>query len=87
MELIERTVFLTNEEMNDFIKLREIEGFKYSHKAKTSGYVSRKIAGYAIQYSGRYGVGYVIHTPRTDTAGFHDVLYLVKPRNYYLSTK
>ena len=70
----------TEKELADFIKLRELEGYKLLHTAKASGYISRLVAAYISEYSGRYGMGFVIHRPRRDTSGFHDVQYLVKSK-------
>lgn len=76
----ERILFLSTDQLENFIKMQEKQGFRKSHTATSAGYISRKIIGYAVAYSGRYGIGFAIHTPRTDTTGFHDITYIVKPR-------
>lgn len=70
----------SKKELADFIENRQLEGYKLLHTAKSSGYISRLVTAYITEYSGRFGVGYVIHRPRRDTSGYHDVQYLVKSK-------
>ena len=48
------------------------------HQAACQGYVSRKSAGRVLEYRGRYGVGYVIDTPRRDTTRYIHRTYYVQ---------
>ena len=60
--------------------LREAGKLQISHQAACQGYVSRKSLGRVLRYQGRYGVGYVIDTPRRDTTRYIH-------RTYYVQTK
>lgn len=48
---------------------------RFHHSASRRGYVSRKSNGFVEPYSGRFGTGYVIVTPRFDTTRYVDVSY------------
>lgn len=52
--------------------------YKYHHTATAKGYVSRKGVDHeALPYVGKFGTGYVVHTPRFDTTRYHYVTYYV----------
>ena len=51
------------------------------HQAACQGYVSRKSAGRVLEYRGRYGIGYVIDTPRRDTTRYIHRTYYVQPKH------
>ena len=60
--------------------LRASGELQIHHKAACQGYVSRKSAGRVLRYQGRYGVGYVIDTPRRDTTRYIHRTYYVQPK-------
>lgn len=63
--------------LSDFIESKEKRGYKITHTATQAGYISRKVAAVINRYHGRFGNGFIIHRPRFDNSGFHDVLYLI----------
>jgi len=60
--------------------LREAGKLHIHHQAACQGYVSRKSPGRVLEYHGRYGVGYVIDTPRRDTTRYIHRTYYVQPK-------
>ena len=60
--------------------LREAGELQIHHQAACQGYVSRKSPGRVLRYKGRYGVGYVIDTPRRDTTRYIHRTYYVQPK-------
>lgn len=48
------------------------------HTARRRGYVSRKTAGRVEAYSGRFGHGFVVLSPRWDTTVYCYVTYYIK---------
>lgn len=53
-------------------------GYEMHHSASIKGYMSRKVTGLIDRYSGRFGTGFTIETPRTDTTNYHTITYYVK---------
>ena len=49
----------------------------FHHEAWAKGYESRKGKGYAVPYSGRYGIGYVVHMPSWYSTRYHHVYYYI----------
>lgn len=47
------------------------------HTASCRGYVSRKIDGVVRRYSGRYGTGWTVETPRWDSTRFCHITYYI----------
>ena len=55
--------------------------YKLHHTASAMGYVSRRThpADYPVEsYSGRFGEGYVVRSPRWDTSRYCNVTYYIK---------
>jgi hypothetical protein len=48
------------------------------HTGSARGYISRKSDGVVAKYSGKFGEGYTISTPRFDTTQYVYVTYYVK---------
>lgn len=60
--------------------IKELESnpnYKRHHTASRRGYESRKSSGHVEAYSGRFGRGYVVITPRYDTTRFVNVTYYI----------
>jgi len=74
------TVSRTSATIAQVESLREAGELKISHQAACQGYISRKSAGRVLEYRGRYGVGYVIDTPRRDTTRYIHRTYYVQPK-------
>lgn len=47
------------------------------HTASRRGYESRKGTGHLEQYSGKYGKGYILVTPRYDTTRYVNITYYI----------
>ena len=62
-------------EIKDLVKRGEL---KEHHTASKRGYISRKSDGVVDNYTGKFGEGYTISTPRFDTTQYVDVTYYVK---------
>lgn len=66
--------------------IEQVQAMRYDgkiylhHQAACQGYVSRKSTGRVLEYRGRYGVGYVIDTPRRDTTRYIHRSYYVLPK-------
>lgn len=55
-------------------------GYKLHHVGSKRGYVSRKVdinELTAVEYSGKFGDGYTVNTPRWDTTKYCNVEYWV----------
>ena len=74
------TVSTTSATVVDIMNMRLSGSLKVHHKAACQGYVSRKSAGRVLEYRGRFGVGYVIDTPRHDTTRYIHRTYYVQPK-------
>ena len=74
----ELVVMPTSQFVKDYIEHMATQGYRVDHIAKCCGYISRKVGGILKEYNGKYGTGFVIHTPRFDQTGYHDVMYLIK---------
>lgn len=48
------------------------------HTASRRGYVSRKSEGKIESYNGRFGVGYILVTPRYDTTQYVNITYYIR---------
>lgn len=53
------------------------ETMKLHHIGSRRGYESRKGEGHVEEYSGRFGTGYIIVTPRWDTTQYVNVEYYI----------
>ena len=66
------------------IRANEIpDNYKLHHTASARGYVSRRTppANYPIEsYSGRFGEGYIVRSPRWDTSRYRNVTYYIKEK-------
>lgn len=51
---------------------------KEHHTASRRGYISRKSAGKVERYSGRFGTGYKLISPRWDTTQYVYITYYVE---------
>lgn len=60
-----------------------ISHLEYHHTAICAGYISRRENAlvHVDKYSGRYGAGYKVYSPRYDTTRFCDVSYYIRPEN------
>ena len=47
------------------------------HTASRRGYESRKSSGHLEQYSGRFGEGFILVTPRYDTTQYVNIAYYI----------
>lgn len=47
------------------------------HTASRRGYVSRKSSGTVEPYSGKFGTGYVVISPRYDTTQYVNIAYYI----------
>lgn len=74
------TVSTTSATISDVIRMRLSGALRIHHHAACQGYVSRKSAGRVLEYRGRFGVGYVIDTPRRDTTRYIHRTYYVQPK-------
>ena len=54
------------------------EDYYFHHSASGLGYISRKSEGEIEPYSGRYGEGYILRTPRFDTNRYHYISYYIR---------
>lgn len=55
------------------------QGYKLHHWAWTRGYITRRNKdGYIEPYKGKFGEGYIHHTPSWDSTQYHYVEYYVK---------
>lgn len=56
-----------------------VNGTTYTlhHTASRRGYESRKGNGHIENYTGRFGTGYIVVTPRWDTTQYVDIAYYV----------
>lgn len=52
-------------------------GRKLHHAALHRGYVSRKIAGYASEYKGRFGEGIIVYRPNFNSTRYCIVEYYI----------
>ena len=52
-----------------------IDGRKYSHTAYIREYISRKIAGVARPYKGRFGTGLMVLRPNSNSSRYSFVQY------------
>lgn len=50
---------------------------KWHHTSAALGYISRKIEGHVREYTGKFGLGYTLHSPRWDTTNYHYVSYYI----------
>lgn len=60
--------------------IKELESnpnYKRHHTASRRGYVSRKSSGHVEAYSGRFGRGYIVITPRYDTTRYVNITYYI----------
>lgn len=48
------------------------------HTASRRGYISRKSDGKIEPYEGRFGVGYILLTPRYDTTQYVNIIYYIR---------
>lgn len=48
------------------------------HTASRRGYISRKSEGRVEKYSGRFGKGYILETPRFDTTQYTYTTYYIQ---------
>ena len=53
-------------------------GYTLHHTAAARGYISRRSEGVIREYSGKFGVGYAVHTPRRDTTNYHYISYYTR---------
>ena len=74
------TITATRATIAQVESLRESGKLRISHQAACQGYISRKSAGRVLEYRGRYGIGYVIDTPRRDTTRYIHRTYYVQPK-------
>jgi len=74
------TVAFTAVTIEQVESLRKAGKLQIHHQAACQGYVSRKSPGRVLRYKGRYGVGYVIDTPRHDTTRYIRRTYYVQPK-------
>ena len=58
-------------------ELRDSADYYHHHTGSRRGYVSRKGDGIVEPYSGRFGEGYRIISPRWDTTMFVNVEYYI----------
>lgn len=65
-------------EYNAFVNAMLNGDYQVRKLSTMAGYISRKLVAVVSNYSGRYGDGYIVHKPRFDTTGFHDIYYLTK---------
>ena len=70
--------FTSEDDLNSFLIKMHRKGYILI-RATGTGYISRKMIGFVIDYNGRYGQGLIVHKPRFDVTGYHDVIYIVKP--------
>jgi hypothetical protein len=70
----------TSATIMDIMSMRLSGDLRIHHQAACQGYVSRKSAGRVLEYRGRFGVGYVIDTPRRDTTRYIHRTYYVQPK-------
>lgn len=57
----------------------KLAGLHYHHSAAQRGYISRKAGGERMEpYSGKFGTGYKVFTPRFDTTNYCTVSYYVQ---------
>lgn len=55
--------------------------YKLHHTAMSRGYISRRTApaDYPVEsYSGKFGIGYIVRSPRFDTTRYCNVTYYIK---------
>lgn len=71
---------LTSKSIADIEAAHKAGELRRSHSAAKQGYVSRKTAGQVFEYRGRFGVGYVIDTPRFDSTRYILRTYYVQPK-------
>ena len=65
---------MTVEKLMEMVKNGEV---KESHTSMKRGYISRKLEGKVYDYSGRFGKGYTLETPRLDTTQYVNVTYYI----------
>lgn len=53
-------------------------GYTLHHTAAARGYISRRSEGVIRDHSGKFGVGYAVHTPRRDTTNYHYISYYTR---------
>jgi hypothetical protein len=70
----------TSTTIMDVVAMRLSGALHVHHQAACQGYVSRKSPGRVLEYRGRFGVGYVIDTPRRDTTRYIHRTYYVQPK-------
>ena len=55
--------------------VRNSYDYRYHHTGSRRGYESRKGNGHVEKYSGKFGTGYVVISPRWDTTRYVNVEY------------
>lgn len=58
-------------------ELENNKNYELHHIASRRGYVSRKSDGIVEHYTGKFGNGYVLVTPRFDTTQYVNVSYYI----------
>lgn len=53
-------------------------GYTLHHTAAARGYISRRSEGVIREYSGKFGTGYAVHSPRWDTTNYHYISYYTR---------
>lgn len=66
---------------NAFVNAMLLNGYKIAKLSTMAGYISRKLIALIQPYEGKFGKGYIVHKPRYDNTGYHDIYYLVKNVN------
>lgn len=62
-------------------ELRTHKSYKLHHTASRKGYESRKTSGHVEPYSGKFGKGFILVTPRWDTTRFVNIEYYIAQFN------
>lgn len=64
---------------NQFLIVDDVV-YTFHHTSTMGGYVSRKTRGSILPYSGKFGVGYKVLTPRWDTTNYCYVSYYIRKK-------
>ena len=55
--------------------------YRLHHSASRRGYISRNSDGRVEAYRGRFGIGYLLVTPRHDTTQYVNIAYYIRKEN------